>query len=110
MANSTNNILATQATANNTSRVSPATTIPSNCHTILVFNPDTTNSVLLAEGTASGVALPVSTSMLVPPNSSVTLGIGIQSLRASPFAELVYSTSAGSINVNITYICTNKNR
>ena len=105
---STKNLLSTKADANNTSTVSPVDDIPSNCHTIIIYNPDTTNSLYIAEGTPdAGVALSDDSSMVLAPNSSVSLSIGVLSTRVSPYAQFVYSTSAGTIKANINYLCTN---
>lgn len=103
-----NNIKSTTATANNTSTVDPSDEIPTNCHTILIYNPDGTNSVYVAEGVADPLNPLLSTdSCIIPPNSSVRFGIGTLGARMNQDAQLVYSTSAGSIAVNITYLCTN---
>ena len=103
-----NNIKSTTASANSTTTVAPTDEIPTNCHTILIYNPDTTNDVYTAEGVADPAsALSLASSCVIPPNSSVRFGIGTLGARMNAEAQLVYSTSAGSISVNITYLCTN---
>tara|TARA_B100000242_G_scaffold275973_1_gene231502 strand:+ start:229 stop:540 length:312 start_codon:yes stop_codon:yes gene_type:complete len=101
-------MLNTKADANSTSTVSPTDAIPVNCHTIIIYNPDTTNNLYIAEGTADpAVALSDDSSLVLAPNSSVSLSIGVQSTRVDPLSQFVYSTSAGSIKANISYLCTN---
>ena len=69
MAISTSFLLSTHADANNTSTVVADTSLPQNCHTVIIYNPDGTNDVYV--------------------------GVG-------------FSTSAGTIKINISYICSNK--
>ena len=95
---------ASVANATNTTKVAPATEIPDNCNTIMFYNPDPANDVYVAIGTAGAGALNVSVSTVIPPKGSSSMVIGVKSDRPNPSALLVYSTSAGTINVNITYL------
>ena len=95
---------ATAASATNTTKVSPAVAIPDNCHTIIIYNPDGTNDVYVAVGAAGSGALSAATSTIIAKNSSLTMIVGVKSDRPNPSGQLVYSTSAASIAVNITYI------
>lgn len=107
-------LLSTTVAAGNVTANSPATAIPDNCHTIIVYNPDTTNQVYVAIGQtgdtldptgAAGTIIPI----IVAANSAVTLGMGTYSNRpnSSPSGQdtLVYQASAGTIQVNINYVC-----
>ena len=102
-----NTIRSTQAAATNTTSVAATVALPQNAHTLIIYNPDGTNSVYVSEGTASASAIPAAQALIVPANSSVTLGIGTQTMRGNPLADFIFSTSAGTISVTITYICTN---
>ena len=98
--------VATTASATTGTTVAPAVAIPDNCHTIIISNPDTSNSVLFARGTASGgSALSASTSTTLAGATIITLTIGPKSDRPDPSSQLVYSSVGGAITVNITYIC-----
>ncbi len=102
-----NTIRSAQASATNTTSVAASLALPQNAHTVIIYNPDGTNSVYVAEGTASASPISVAQALIVPANSSVTLGIGTQTMRGNPLGDFIFSTSAGSISVTITYICTN---
>lgn len=109
MAISTNFLLSTTATATNTTTVVATTSLPQNCHTVIIFNPDGTNSVYVAVGVADGGdALDVASSTVIPAGGSLTLGIGPETFRPTSTDDLAFSTSAGTIAVNISYICSNK--
>lgn len=83
--------------------VDPATAIPDNCHTIIIYNSDTTNTILASTGTAGG-ALNADTSINVPPNSSITLSMGILSERVGSY-DLIYDATGGTnVKARITYI------
>lgn len=108
MAISTNFLLSTTAVATNTTTVVATTSLPQNCHTVIIFNPDGTNDVYVAVGAASGSALLVASSTVIPAGGSLTLGIGPETFRPTSTDDLAFSTSAGTISVNISYICSNK--
>lgn len=100
--------LATTASANATTTVEANAAIPHNCHTITIYNPDTTNEVYFTEASADPAnPLSVLTSTRVKPQTYFSLTIGTRSTRVNNNTVFGYSTSAGSINVNITYVCTN---
>lgn len=107
MALSTKTLLSTTASANNTSAVAATVDVPENAHTIIIFNPDGTNEVYVAEAAPSGSALSASTSKRIAAGKEFIMTIGTSSTRVQKFMNLAYSTSAGSINVNISYLCTN---
>jgi len=108
MALSIKTMLGTTAPATNTTTVSPATEIPDNCHTIIITNTDSTNTVLVAEGVADPTnPIPASDGTPILPTKTFNLTCGTKSVRANNSFALVYSTDAGSITVNITYVCTN---
>lgn len=102
-----NSVRSTQLAANNTTSVAASVALPDNAHTVLIYNPDASNDVYVSEGVASGSPIAVAVALIVPPKSSVTLGIGTQTMRGNPLADFIFSTSAGSISITITYICTN---
>ena len=95
---------ATTASATNTTKVAPATAIPDNCYTLIIYNPDGANDVYLAVGVAGAGALNVAISTIIPAKGTLTMVIGVKSDRPNPTGQLVYSTSAGNISVNITYV------
>jgi len=107
MALSAQSLLSTTAAANNTSAVAAAIDVPENAYAIVIFNPDGTNEVYVQEGTASGSALNVASSKRIAAGKEFIWTCGTKSTRVKPTLNLVYSTSAGSINVNISYLCTN---
>jgi ABC-type Fe3+-hydroxamate transport system substrate-binding protein len=108
MALSNKTVESTSASATNTTTVTAAIDVPDNCHTVVITNPDATNTVYFAEGVAdAGSALSATSSSQILPTKSFNLTIGTKSVRPSGALTLVYSTSAGSFNVNISYICTN---
>tara|TARA_R100000406_G_scaffold84880_1_gene68069 strand:- start:1385 stop:1717 length:333 start_codon:yes stop_codon:yes gene_type:complete len=108
MAISIKTVESTSASATNTTTVEAAINVPDNCHTIVITNPDATNKVLFAEGVADPAnPLPAASSTEILPTKSFNLTCGTRSVRADRSFNLVYSTNAGSITVNITYVCTN---
>ena len=83
--------------------VVPTLEIPDNCHTVVILNPDATNTVLVGMGAAGG-ALPAATSAPVPTQSSLSLVVGPLNQRASAGTNLVFDTTAGAVNVNVIYV------
>ena len=87
--------------------------LPDNCHTVIIYNPDTTNDLYVAIGEAGDVLDPTGMTgtvpMIIKAGASLSLGMGALSLRPqrkpSASSQLIYATSAGSIQVNINYIC-----
>ena len=86
--------------------------------TIIIFNPDSTNSVYVAIGAAADTLDPTGAGAgsivpsIVPPGGSLTIGMGPYNLRpnSSPTGadQLIYASSAGTVQVNITYINANQ--
>lgn len=101
-------LLSTTASANSTTTVEPTIALPNNCHTITIYNPDTTNEVYVAEAVADPAnPLLVASSTRIKPQTYFSMTIGSRTARVNNNTVFAYSTSAGSINVNITYICSN---
>tara|TARA_R110001592_G_scaffold142674_12_gene364952 strand:+ start:4747 stop:5106 length:360 start_codon:yes stop_codon:yes gene_type:complete len=108
-------LLSATILAINTSGTRPTSLIPDNCHTIIIYNPDATNSVYVAIGATADVLVPTgvggSVPFVIPPSTSATINMGSSSIRpqSTPTAsdQLIYQSSAGSIQVNITYISAN---
>lgn len=107
MALSIKTLLPTSASANNTTAVEAVVGIPDNCHTIIIYNPDGANEVYIDEAVASGSPLASATSTRLKAGAYLSLSIGTKSNRLSPTTTFAYTTSAGSIVVNISYVCTN---
>lgn len=97
-----------------TTSARPSDLIPANCHTVVIYNPDSTNDVYVAIADAGDVLDPTGGGDVIPivvkAGASLNLGMGTISLRpqSQPVEadQLVYQTSTGSIQVNISYICT----
>ena len=110
-------IISTTAAAVAANSVAPALAIPDNCHTIIIFNPDGANSVWAAIGAAPAALDPTGGAgiipIVIPPQSSATIGCGPATLRPNATVggtdTLIYQTSAGNVQVNISYICANQN-
>jgi len=101
-------LLPTTASATSTTTVVPTDALPDNCHTVIIYNPDTTNEVYVAETPANGAsAIPVASATRIKPQTYFTMTIGSKTARVNNSTVFGYSTSAGSINVNITYLCSN---
>lgn len=101
-------LLPTTASATSTTTVVPTDAIPDNCHTIVIYNPDAANEVYVAETPADGAAaIPVASATRIKPEAYFTMTIGTKTARVNNSTVFGYSTSAGSISVNISYLCTN---
>ena len=83
--------------------VLPAITIFDNTHTIIVYNPDTTNDIYLGFVDTAVTAVPVAEAIFVPPESSITLAIGPLSARP-PTGVFKVDASGGTPTARITYI------
>lgn len=82
--------------------VSPNIDIFDNTHTIIIYNPDTTNTIYV--GFLSGVtSVAIANAIFVPPSSSVTLAIGVKSARPS-YGNFLIDASGGTPTARITYI------
>ena len=95
-------IQATSAACTAGTSVNPSDAVPDNCHTIIIYNEDATNTILVNTGTAGG-ALPQATSTTVPPQGSITLAIGVRSERVGLF-DFIYDCDAGTATARITYV------
>ena len=83
--------------------VAAAVAVPDNCHTMIIFNPDSSNTILINNGSAGG-ALSQATSVFVPPGGSLTLAIGVKSKRVGD-VNFIYDAVGGAITARITYVC-----
>lgn len=101
--------------AGNASGTRPAELIPDNCHSIIIFNPDATNQVYVAIGATGDVLDPTGGAGTIPtivdPKKYLTINMGASSVRPqstpSESDQLIYQSSAGTIQVNISYISAN---
>ena len=110
-------LLSTTVSAGNASGTRPAASglIPDNCHSIIIFNPDATNDVYVAIGSNGDVLDPTggggTVPFIIPAQTSATLNMGSVGVRPqsghTESDQLIYQSSAGTIQVNITYICAN---
>jgi len=99
----------TIANATNATTVEPVKSLPYNCHTIIIYNPDGVNDVYFAIGEADALnPIAVADRGIVPAGESLTIGMGTASMRPSGDNKLVFSTSAGNITVYITFVCGNR--
>lgn len=75
-----------------------------NTSSIIVYNTDGTNTVLVEWGANAGPTLS-SSSVRIPPSTSMTLPIGRSSSRLTNYTNLLFDTTGGSnIKVEITYV------
>ena len=106
-------LLSTFANAGNASASAPDDLIPDNCHTVIIYNPDATNTLYVGIAGVGDVLDPSGGGDVVPmsikPTASATIGMGSLQLRPQnkpdEQSQLVYQASAGSIVANISYIC-----
>lgn len=92
---------------------SPTALIPDNCHTVQILNASTVDSLYVAIGSAGDPLSPTGAGgdvpLVIPPLSVQVISMG--SLRLRPQAkpdgssQLIYATSANTIQVNISYFC-----
>jgi hypothetical protein len=83
--------------------VDPSHPIPDNCHTVIIYNEDAANVLLVNTGVAGG-ALPQATSINIPTQASMTLSIGVRSERVGAY-DFIYDCTAGTATARISYIC-----
>jgi len=83
--------------------VTPTISIYDNTHTIIVYNPDTTNTIYLGFVDNAVTAIPAAEAIFVPPESSVTLAIGPLSTRP-PVGIFKVDASGGTPTARITYV------
>lgn len=81
--------------------VTPAIAPYDNTHTIIVYNPDASNTIYLGFTTASSI--PEATAVFVPAGATITLAIGPKSARP-PTGDFKVDASAGTPTARITYI------
>ena len=81
--------------------VTPAVAPFDNTHTIIVYNPDSSNTIYLGFTTAGSI--PVATAVFVPAGATITLAIGPKSARP-PTGDFKVHASAGTPTARITYI------
>jgi hypothetical protein len=105
----------TTVSAGNVSATRPTKLIPDNCHSIIIVNPDATNQVYVGIGATADVLDPTGVGGAVPliifPSTSATINMGASSIRPqstpSESDQLIYQSSAGTVQVNISYISAN---
>ena len=93
----------TAAVATAGTSVAPATVPPDNCHTMVVLNESTSNTLLINFG-SSGGALSQDTSVNVLPQTSLSLAIGSLSQRAASGANVIFDATGNSTNARIFYL------
>ena len=72
-----------------------------NTHTIIIFNPDASNTLYVAFTDAGAIA--ADDAVFVPPEATLTLAIGFLSARP-PSGVLKFDASGGTPTARITYI------
>jgi hypothetical protein len=90
----------------------PVKSLPHNCHTVSLYNPSATETVLFKVGNVDALnPIAAADGGAVPPQSSFTMAIGTLTKRPKPRNKLVYSlqaTGAGTVTLFITYVCGNR--
>ena len=81
--------------------VTPTIAPYNNTHTIIVYNPDSVNTIYLAF--TDGGAIPIGDAVFVPPSATMTLAIGAKSARP-PVGTFKVDASGGTPTARITYI------
>jgi hypothetical protein len=89
-----------------TQSVRPAVLLPDNCHTIIIYNSDNTNTIYVGtEGQFTfNAAIPAATAIHVPPSSTMTLIVGSLSERPGGSLGLLFDASGGTPTARITYV------
>ena len=107
MSLSSKTLLSTRAQATPTTVVAADEPLPDNCHTVIIYNPDGTNEVYVAEAVPdTNNPLDQATSTRIKAGAYLTMTIGSKTSRLQNMV-LGYSTSAGTFDVNVTYLCSN---
>jgi hypothetical protein len=88
--------------------VAPATLVPDNCHTLIVYNTAAAATVLVGWAPSSGTFV-TADAVRVPPGASATLAIGVQSARPAGGAggvanQLFIDATANGTTANLTYV------
>ena len=81
--------------------VTPTIAPYNNTHTIIVYNPDSVNTIYLAFTT--DIAIAIGEAVFVPPSATLTLAIGVKSARP-PVGTFKVDASGGTPTARITYI------
>lgn len=85
--------------------IAPTIALPDNCHTVIVYNADTTNNIYVGFIDSGATAIPIGEAVFVPPESSVTLVLGPRSSRPSLNGDRFrFDASGGTPTARITYI------
>ena len=85
------------------------TDFPDNCHTVLIYNSSATETLLVGCNLAQ-VAGAVTNGINIPPSSTITLAIGVQSERIKQLPSggrisgFVYDGTA-ALTAHVTYVC-----
>jgi hypothetical protein len=102
MAISNKTIVGTNAAVTSAGTAVTPTIAPyDNTHTIIVYNPDGSNTIYLAFTDDSSIA--EADAVFVPPQASLTLAIGAKSARP-PVGDFKVDASGGTPTARITYI------
>ena len=92
-----------------TTTVEPVKSLPFNCHTIIIYNSDTTNALYFAIGEADPAnPIAVADRGLIPAGESLTIAMGILSLRPNPTNKIVFSSQTAVVRGYITFVCGNR--
>ena len=82
--------------------------VPDNCHTIMVTNLSSTDTILVQQGTAGG-ALAAASSLVVPTSGSASVVCGVLSERPIDInagtSQLIFDSTPGAVAVYVTYVC-----
>ena len=108
MATNFSSILSTGITTTpGTSLVLPVD-VPDNCHTVLITNVDSANTIYVQQAAAGG-ALAASSSLIVPTSGSASIVIGPHSQRPGDInaagKQLVFDSNPAATVAHVTYIC-----
>ena len=82
--------------------------VPDNCHTILITNLDTANSIYVQQGVA-GAALAATSSLVVPTSGSASVVCGTLTQRPADINaaanRLIFDSNPAATTVFVTYVC-----
>jgi len=81
--------------------VTPTVAPFDNTHTIIVYNPDSSNTIYLAF--TDDAAIPAADAVFVPAGATITLAIGYLSARP-PAGTFKVDASGGTPTARITYV------
>lgn len=92
----------------------PSKLIPDNCYTVIIINPDLNNDLWVAVAPVGTVLDPLGVGglvpLIIPAGNKLILGIGVSTMRpqSTPAEsdQFVYQSSAGTVQANISYLCT----